>query len=126
LSHREPKLGGMKNGIYTTSSVIGYMEEILEANNMNLGNDLASKDGRTLFKSSPIMWAPYLDSDTQNPVYMIDWEWFAIGVQPGWENKLGAPYPLRGIAHNVHRVDYDVTLNTVCTNLRRQAVIATA
>jgi len=126
LSHREPRLGGMKNGIYTTSTVIQTLEELLEAQNMNLGNDIASKDGQAMFKGTPVMWAPYLDLDAQNPVYMIDWEWFAIGTQPGWENKLGKPYPLNGQAHNVHRVDFDVTLNTVCTNLRRQAVLATA
>jgi hypothetical protein len=125
VSHAEPKLGGMKNGIYTTDTVIGLMEEVLEDQNMNLGNDLASKDGRSLFKGTPITYAPKLDTDTSNPVYMIDWEWMAIGVLAGWENQLTKPYMVPN-KHLVRRVDIDCTLNMICTNLRRQAVFHVA
>jgi len=123
VSHAQPELGSMKNGIYTNDSVIGLMEEILEAQNMNLGNDLDSKGGRTHFKSTPVTYAPYLDDDATNPVYMLDWKWMAIGVMPGWENNLSKPYmvPER---HLVRRVDLDATLNMACTNLRRQAVFS--
>jgi hypothetical protein len=89
---------------------------------MNLGNDLASKDGRVAFKSSPIVYAPYLDNDTENPVYMLDWQWLAIGVMTGWENNLTKPYMVAN-KHLVRRVDLDATLNTTCTNLRRQGVL---
>jgi hypothetical protein len=125
LSFSEPKLGSPNNGIYTNGTVVGLMEEVLEENNMNLGNDIAPKDGRTMFKGSPIVYAPKLDDDTSNPVYMLDWEWLAIGVQPGWENRLSKPYMVPKM-HNVRRVDWDATLNMVCTNLRRQAVIYVA
>ena len=125
VSHAVPELGKMGNGIYTNDEVIGIMEEILEANNMNLGNDLASKDGRTAFKSTPVQYAPYVDNDAQNPVYMLDWKYLAIGVMPGWENNLQKPYMVPG-KHLVRRVDLDCTLNMVCTDLRRQTVIATA
>ena len=123
VSHTQPVLGGVKNGIYVNSDVIGIMEELLESQNMNLGNDLASKDGRTTFKSTPITYAPKLDADSSDPVYMIDWKWFAIGVMPGWENNLQPPYRVAG-KHLVRRVDLDVSLNAVCTDLRRQAVIS--
>jgi len=125
VSHAQPELGKMRNGIYTNDSVLGIMEEILEAQNMNLGNDLASKDGKTLFKSTPVLYAPYLDDDAQNPIYMLDWKWLAIGVLAGWENNLTKPYMVPN-KHLVRRVDLDATLQMVCTNLRRQAVIATA
>ena len=125
VSHAQPKLGGMKNGIYTNDAVIGIVEEILEANNMSLGNDLASKDGRTLFKGTPLTYAPYLDKDTENPVYMLDWMWLAIGVLAGWQNQLTKPYMVAG-KHNVRRVDLDATMQMVCTNLRRQAVLYNA
>jgi len=125
VSHAVPDLGSMKNGIYTNDSVIGIMEELLENQNMNLGNDLASKDGRTMFKSTPIVYVPYLDDDTQNSVYMLDWKFLAIGVMPGWENNLQKPYMVPG-KHLVRRVDLDCTLNMVCTDLRRQSVYATA
>ena len=122
VSHAEPTLGGQKNGIYTGDTVIGIMEELLEERNMNLGNDLASKDGRATFKSSPIIYAPYLDNDSENPVYMIDWKWLACGVMSGWENNLTKPYMVAN-KHLVRRVDLDATLNTVCTNLRRMGVL---
>lgn len=121
VSHPEPVLGGMKNGIYCGDTVVGIMEEILEDQNMNLGNDLASKDGRTLFKSTPVTYAPKLDDDTSNPIYMLDWKWLAIGILAGWENQLTKPYMVPD-KHLVSRTDLDVTLNMVCTNLRRQAV----
>jgi len=122
VSHSQPELAGMKNGVYTNDEVIGILEELLEAQNMNLGNDIASKDGKTLFKGTPVQYAPYLDNDTENPIYMLDWKWLAVGVMSGWENQLTAPYMVPG-KHNVRRVDLDATLQMACTNLRRQAVI---
>ena len=122
VSHAEPDLGSMKNGIYMNDTTIGLCEELLEAQNMNLGQDLDSQGGRTTFKSTPLVYAPYLDLDTQNPVYMLDWKWLAIGVLEGWENQLTAPYMVPG-KHLVRRVDLDATLQMVCTNLRRQGVL---
>jgi hypothetical protein len=123
VSHDTPVLGGMKNGIYTNDTVVGLLEELLEQNNMNLGNDLASKDGRTLFKGTPITYAPKLDEDTTNPIYMLDWKYLAVGVLAGWENALSKPTPVAG-KHTVRRVDLDATLNMICTDLRRQCVIS--
>jgi len=121
VSHTQPELGSMKNGIYTNDSVLGIMEELLEDQNMNLGNDLDSKGGRTLFKSTPVVYAPYLDDDAQNPIYMLDWKWLAVGVLSGWESNLTKPYMVQG-KHLVRRVDLDASLQMVCTNLRRQAL----
>lgn len=121
VSHAQPELGGMGNGIYTNDKVIGLLEEELEKQNMNLGNDVASKDGKTLFKGTPVVFAPYLDNDTENPVYMLDWKWLQVGVMAGWENNLSDPYMVPGM-HNVYRVDLDASLNMICTNLRRQSV----
>lgn len=125
VSHAEPVVGGMQNGIYTNDTVIGLMEEELEAQNMNLGNDLASKDGRTLFKSTPVTYAPKLDANTDytDPVLMLDWKWLAFGVLTGWEDELTAPYMVPN-KHLVSRVDKDVTLNMICTNLRKQALFS--
>jgi len=126
ISHTEPTLGGMKNGVYCNSDVIGLMEEILEDQNMNLGNDMASKDGRAHFKGTPVTYVPYLDNDnTEDPVYLLDWKWLGLGVLAGWENQLTAPYMVPN-RHLVRRVDLDASLNLACTNLRRQAVISKA
>lgn len=123
VSHANPDLAGMRNGIYTNNDVIGLLEEVLEDQNMNLGNDLDSKGGRVLFKGTPLTYAPKLDDDTGDPVYMLDWKWLAIGVLAGWENNLTAPYMVPNM-HNVRRVDLDASMNMICTNLRRQAVIS--
>jgi hypothetical protein len=123
VSHATPVIGGMANGIYTNDAVIGLLEEVLESNNMNLGNDIASKDGKTMFKGTSLTYAPKLDGDTTNPIYMLDWKWLAIGVMPGWENNLSAPVAVPG-KHLVRRVDLDVSLNMVCTDPRRQVVIS--
>lgn len=125
VSHSQPNFGKMKNGIYTNDTVIGIMEEILESQNMNLGNDVASKDGRTTFKSTPLTYVPKLDEDSKDPVFMLDWMWMTVGVLAGWENNLSKPYMVPN-KHLVRRVDLDATLNMVCSNLRRQSRIQKA
>ena len=122
VSHAQPDLGKMGNGIYVNDTVIGIMEEVLEESNMNLGNDLASKDGRTTFKSTPITYAPKLNSDTENPVYMLDWKWLVVGIMEGWYKNLTKPYMVPG-KHLVRRVDLDASFNMISTNLRRQGVL---
>jgi hypothetical protein len=122
ISHSEPDLGGMKNGIYMNDTTIGLCEELLEQQNTDLGSDLDSQGGRAMFKSSPLVYAPYLDASTDNPVYMLDWKWLALGVLDGWENQLTAPYMVPD-KHLVRRVDLDASMQMVCTNLRRQGVL---
>jgi hypothetical protein len=136
VSHAQPELGSMRNGVYCDSYTIGLAEELLEGQDMNLGFDLDSRGGRVVFKGSPLVYAPFLDESTNDglpynvstniydhPVYMLDWKWMAVGVMPGWENQLTAPYMVPG-KHLVRRVDLDATLQCVCTNLRRQGVIS--
>lgn len=125
LSHSEPMVGKMGNGIYTNDAVVGILEELLETRNMNLGTDLAKYEGSAVFKSTPIQWAPYLDDDSTNPVYMLDWKTLAIGVMAGWEGNLGQPYMVPG-KHLVRRVDFDASLNMICTDPRKQAVFYVA
>jgi len=122
VSHASPTFK-MSNGIYVGDAVISTCEEILESQNMNLGNDLASKDGRAVFKGTPLTYAPKLDLDSTDPIYMLDWKYMTVGVMPGWENNLSKPYMVPG-KHLVRRVDLDVSLNMICTDRRRQAVIS--
>ena len=121
VSHAVPNLSEMGNGIYTNDNVIHTFEEVLEAQNMNLGNDLASKDGKTMFKGIPVMYAPYLDDDSSDPVYMLDWKWLALGMLDGWMDKSSGPTPVAG-KHNVRANYLDSGFNMVCTDLRRHAV----
>jgi len=125
VSHATPDVGKMANGIYAGYAVIGPMEEQLEKQNMSLGNDVASKDGKTLFKGTPLTYVPKLDDDSTDPIYMLDWNVLACGVMEGWEDNLSKPEPVPG-KHNVRRVDLDASLNTICTNRRRQTVFSKA
>jgi hypothetical protein len=127
VSHSTPDFGPIRNGIYSPYSVIGLVEEELEKQNMSLGNDVASKDGRALFRGTPLTWVPKLDASTitDAPVYMLDWKSLVIGVMAGWENNLTAPYMVPN-KHLVRRVDLDASLNMVCTDLRSQAVLNTS
>jgi len=127
VSHSTPDLGPLRNGIYMPYSVLGLVEEELEKQNMSLGNDIASKDGRATFRSTPLTWVPKLDASTitDAPVYMLNWKTLIVGVMAGWENNLTAPYMVPN-KHLVRRVDLDASLNMVCTNLRDQAVLNTA
>ncbi len=123
VSHAVPTVGGMQNGIYMNEETVALMEDLLDTQNMNLGNDVASSLDKTLFKGRHMTYVPYLDNDSTDPIYMLDWKHLAIGVLAGWENNLSKPYQL-GDAHLVRRVDLDVTLNMVCTDPRRQVVFS--
>lgn len=118
----EPTLGKGR-AIYANTDTVMNMEEILEAQNMNLGNDLASKDGKTLFKGNPIYNVSTLDDDKTAPVYMIDWSTFSAAVLAGWDKHVSAPKEVAN-QHNVRAVFLDASFNFACTNLRNQAVIS--
>ena len=120
----EPTLGKGR-AIYANTDTVMNMEEILEAQNMNLGNDLASKDGKTLFKGNPIYNVSTLDDDATAPVYMIDWSTFGAAVLAGWDKRVSAPKEVAN-QHNVRAVFLDASFNFACTNLRNQAVISKA
>ena len=122
LNLAEPKLGTGR-AVYANTDTVIAMEEILEAQNMNLGNDLASKDGKTLFKGNPVYNVTSLDSDTTAPVYMLDWSTLGLGVLSGWDKRVSPPQTVAD-QHNVRAVFLDASYNFMCTNLRNQAVIS--
>ena len=111
--------------ILTNLAVLQEMETILESQNMNLANDLAAKDGKTLFKGTPVSYVPILDGDTQNPVYMIDWKTLVFGTVAGWDKKVSAPKE-DNAQHNTMKGFLDMSCEMVCTNLRNQAVLCKA
>lgn len=112
-------------GIYCGDNTLTALEDILEAQNMNLGNDLASKDGKCVFKGAPIIYVPALDDDAGEPIYMLDWSTMGFGVTAGWFEKTSSPIIVPNM-HNVRQVFLDSGWNMVATNLRNQAVISKA
>jgi hypothetical protein len=116
---------GDRYGYYTNYNVVGPLEEALEAQNQNLGNDIASKDGNLMFRGVPVRWVPQLENDSADPVYGINWGVFrGVFLTGKFMNETGP-----GKASNQHTVfqtHVDCTLNYICRDLRRCFVLDTA
>lgn len=109
---------------YTNYAVISALETLLENQNDNLGNDVASKDGLTIFRRVPVQWAPKLEGTSQNPIYGIDWNSFYPVFMKGEymkEETLRNP-----TQHTVYNTFVDTSYNYLCTNRRKNFVLATA
>lgn len=114
---------GDRYGYYTNYEVLAPMERLLMAQNENLGNDLASKDGEVTFRRNKVTWVPKLDADTENPVYGINWGVFGFvfleGEYLSESGQMRAPFQ-----HKVLEYHTDLTLNSVCRDRRRLFVVA--
>ena len=113
---------GNNYGYYTNYNVIGPLEEALEAQNDNLGNDIASKDGRLMFRQVPVTWVPYLEANTANPVYGINWGVLKPAFLAGEYMREEGPNPASS-QHTVFVTHVDTTLNLMCTNRRMNFVL---
>jgi hypothetical protein len=126
---------------YTNETTVSSFETIGEAQNENLGRDLApfsaggggdvkDLDGTLTFKKHPIVWVPQLDDTTvftacTNPIYQIDHSVFYVYCLKGDYLRETGPNPAPN-QHNMYRVFLDLTYNALCANRRRCAVFATA
>jgi hypothetical protein len=110
-------------GYYSNYSVVSAMEELLEAQNDDLGNDVASMDGSVLFRRVPITFVKFLDNDTTNPIYSLNWgELKTMGLRDWWmKETVMSVYPGQ---HTLSATFTDATFNMLCRNRRRQGVIS--
>lgn len=115
---------GDKWGIYTTYNVLGKLEEILESQNDNLGDDVASKDGDVTFRKTKVKWVPKLDADTTDPVYGINWGVFKTYILRGFWLK-EVKIDITPGQHTVCSVHVDSSLQWICKDRRRNFVLAT-
>lgn len=117
---------GRKYRIYLPLEERLTMETRAEQQNDNLGPDVASMDGQTVFKKIPLEWIPQLDSDEDAPIYMIDITSFFPVILAG--DYLRESGPIHGgiKQHNVFINFVDLTYNFLCIDRRRNAVISTA
>ena len=113
---------GDRYGYYTNYDVIQGLEEVLEDQNENLGNDIASKDGALMFRKRPMRYVSELDSDSQDPVYGINWGVFKTVFLRGWYMK-EAKARTAPNQHNVTVVDNDSTFNWLCYNRRSLFIV---
>ena len=109
---------------YTTYKVTQDMKQLLRAQNEDLGNDLDAFNGKTLFRRAPIVWARELESDTTNPVYGINWGVFHfMGLRDEWMHE--TQIPVHSNQPTVAATHTDCSLNSYCTDRRRNFVLAT-
>lgn len=123
---------------YTDEVTCSALETVGEAQNENLGRDLAPYtagsgqgglqeiDGTLTFKKNPIIWVPQLDDTTvytaaANPIYQIDHAvFFPVCLKGDYLRETGPTVAPN--QHNMWRVFLDLTYNFICVNRRRCAV----
>jgi hypothetical protein len=124
--------------LLTNEDVIEGVENMGEAQNENLGRDVASMDaglnrfrgtglrqspdGEILFKRHPLVYARPLDSDTTDPVYGLDMFTFHAMTQQGDNMRLG-DFREAPLQHRVFVAHLDHKHQTICTNRRNNWVI---
>lgn len=114
--------GDDRYGYYTNYDNIKELETIGEQQNENLGRDIASMDGKIVFRGIPITWVPQLDSDTADPVYGINWSVFYPVILKDEYLKEDGPFR-SAKQHTVSEVHIDMSLNLKCCDRRRNFVI---
>lgn len=114
---------GDEYGFYCNYATIQPLEEAVEAQNDNLGMDVASQDGKTLFRRVPVTYVPWLDRDTTNPFYGINWGWMKTYVLRGWWMK-ETNIPYTPGQHTVASHFLDCQYNFVSKNRRCHFVLS--
>ncbi len=110
-------------GYHTNYNVIGELETLLETRNDNLGNDIATKDGMVNFRRSAVEWVPQLESVGGDPIYGVFWGALRpVFLNGEWMVEDGpSKAPTR---HTTFVTHIDLTCNFICTDRRRQFVLA--
>ncbi len=114
---------GNDQQLYANYALISALEELLGAQNDDLGNDLAAMDGKVMLRRSPVNFVRELDADTTAPLYLINWgEMKTMGLRGEWMNETTeAVYPGQ---HTISATFTDCTWNLFCRNRRRNGVIS--
>lgn len=113
--------------IYVNETTLSDLEDLGEAQNENIGRDLAAYDDAMVFRGTPIVWVPKLDENATHtdPVVMVNWAHYSVCVRSGEYNRETGPM-MSQTQHNVMKVFMDTTVNTRCTNRRQHALITKA
>jgi hypothetical protein len=109
-----------KYGYYTNQRVSRALQKMAKAQNDNLGYDLQTR--MAIFGGTTIERVPYLDADTADPFYGIDWSVFRPTFLRGeWMNETIQIHP--GKQHRVVAHFIDCSLNIECKNRRKLFVL---
>lgn len=112
---------GDKWGYYCGFPVYQAMKETLQNQNDNLGNDIDPKNGMAMFHGVDVTYVPFLNADTTNPFYGINWGWLKIAIARGeWMRETQIPHVAN--SHNVAANFIDMMWNLLCKNRRSNFV----
>jgi hypothetical protein len=129
---------GKDRRYYCDEATCSAFEDLGEAQNENLGRDLApytggaghggvqEVDGTLTFKKNPIIYVPQLDDTAvftaaTSPIYQVDHGVFYPYCLKGDYLRETGPF-MAPNQHNMYRVFLDLTYNIICVNRRRCAV----
>jgi len=112
---------GMRRQLFVNEATISTIEDVGEAQNENLGRDIAPMDDKMAFKRHVITYVPYLDADTTNPVYLNDLDTIHPFVLKG-DYLRESDARVSPKQHNMYEVHVDLSINFLCTNRRANAV----
>lgn len=117
----EPGMGrkGYSRGIFCNWATKYDMKNVSKENNDSLGFDLSTQE--PVFRGANIRYTPYFDTDSTNPVYMIDFNHFYAVFLKDWFLKRIKVQKLPNQPH-CFAVIVSMVWNIVCDDLRRQAV----
>lgn len=107
--------------IFMNEVTLSAFEKLMRARNDNL-SDLAEFMGTTSWKKRPLTWVPKLDTDTSNPVFMLNFQWISLCVLDGdfpYEHDPAAE-PNQPNSMVVHE---DYTMNLLTTNRRAAGAV---
>ena len=96
--------------------------DVAKNNNDRLGWDLGKGDMETKFYGHGLEIVPYLDNDTDNPIYLIDYNTLFPITLKGDRFRESKP-KIDDKNHNCYVVFTDLTYQYVCTNRKRNGVI---
>jgi hypothetical protein len=104
-------------GFYCNYATRQPLEEALESQNQNLGMDIASMDGKVLLRNTPVNYVSWLDRDTTNPFYGINWGWFKTYILRDWWLR-ETNIPFTPGQHTVASHFIDLRYQFICKNRR--------
>lgn len=124
-----PASGQKMWGMYCGYALLSALEDLLEAQNDNLGNDIAPKDGMVMFRRNQVDYIPQLDAldagTPKMPFYGINWSAFQVVGLRGefWKETK----PLRsGTQHSSWTAHRDLSFQIKCLNRRTNLVLYSA
>lgn len=110
--------------LLTTRSVRKSLKDIAEDQNDNLGFDMDPAHGKVRFRRTPITWVKALDSDTDAPLYGINWGSFFVATLRG-EWMVDTSFDKLPSQPTMSAVHTDSTFNFATRDRRRNFVLST-